>query len=78
MREVRPDWRTIRRPNLRTRPQALAHTDGTCPHGRDVAEAEPIVLLGSQTVQEPDGTKHVDLTGAAWHPHTCLTEDAHG
>lgn len=73
---IRPDWRTIRRPDPRRRPVALTVREGTCSHGIEVLEAEPIVLLGSQTVQEPDGRKHVDLSGAEWHPQQCAGGDA--
>lgn len=69
---LRPDWTTVTRRDLRQRPVAYPAKPGTCPHGVEVDVNEPLVLLGSQVVQEPDGTKHVDLSGAEWHPQTCL------
>lgn len=69
---IRPDWRTVRRPDLRRRPVALAAAEGVCTHGAEVLADEPIVLIGSQVVQETDGRKHVDLSGAEWHPQQCL------
>lgn len=69
---IRPDWRTIQRPDLRQRPVALALAEATCSHGETALQHEPIVLLGSQVVQEVDGRKHVDLSGAEWHPQQCL------
>lgn len=71
MADVRPDWRTVRRPDFRRRPTALAARPGRCPCGRDVLDAEPIVLLGGELVQDPDGARHVDLSGAEWHPQQC-------
>jgi hypothetical protein len=69
---VRPDWRTIRRRDVLARPFATAAAEGACPHGVAVGADEPIVLLASQTVREPDGRRHVDLSGAEWHPYQCL------
>lgn len=78
MGEIRPDWRTVARRDLRLRPQALAARPGTCSCGRDAETHEPIVLLGSQIIAEPDAIRTVDLTGAEWHPQHCLQEAAHG
>jgi len=73
---VRPVWSTIRRPHLLGRPLATAASPAACPCGVMVEADEPIVLLGSQIVAEPDGTRHVDLSGAEWHPHACLNGGA--
>lgn len=72
MTAVRPNWRTLHRRDLRARPVALAARPGVCSDGQPVEADEPIALLGSVTVQETDGTKHVDLSGAEWHPQQCL------
>jgi hypothetical protein len=69
--ELRPDWRTVTRRHPLLRPDALAAATGVCPHGVEASENEPIVLHGSVVVQEPDGRRHVDLSGAAWCPQTC-------
>lgn len=72
MPDVRPDWTSIRGGGLRGATVAVAAHDAECPHGVAVLEHEPIVLLGTQLVQEPDGRRHVDLSGAEWHPHQCI------
>jgi hypothetical protein len=71
---VRPDWRTVQRPSLRSRPTALAATDSACPHGVLVDENEPIFAVGSVVVQDEAGSRLVDLSGVEWHPQQCLSQ----
>ena len=68
---IRSEWTTIRRRSLLERPTALALTAGECSHGVPVERGEPIVALGAAVAQEPDGRRHVDLSGVEWHPQGC-------
>lgn len=63
---IRPDWRTIQRPDLGARPFGHAAVGGPCRCGRDVEVGEPIVCLGLELVQDVDATRHVDLSGTEW------------
>lgn len=70
---VRPNWRTIVRRGGQGFPIALAVEDAPCGAcGLEVLKDEPIVLIGSVVVQDEDGRRSVDLSGAEWicqRPH---------
>lgn len=67
------DYTTVRRRSPLHRPTALAAKDGTCRTcGGSVSKDEPVVLPPQPIVQDPDGSRHVDLSGAEWvcqRPH---------
>ena len=66
---IRPAWQTI------TSKVVLAAVGGVCAHGREAAPLDPIVPLGARhVVEEPDGRRHVDVSGVEWHPEECRRE----
>jgi len=69
---IRVNHGTVHRPHLMTRPQGYALEAETCSHGVSVVQFEPVVLLGSVVEQDEHGKRRVDLSGAEWHPHSCL------
>ena len=70
---IRVDHETVlRRPTLDAPPMALAAVEGVCDGcGETVVVDEPVALVGSQVVQDPDGGRSVDLSGAEWRCQRC-------
>lgn len=70
---VRPDWRTLgRRSGVTTAYPARPGPCGVC--DEQVGVHEPIVAdpLRRPAVQEPDGRRHVDVSGVVWAHQRCV------